>query len=99
MLINFQSIRNEVIEIEVLLDSTSPDVIIGTESWLISSKILPNTYNVFRRDREESYDGVLIAVKPELQCSLVYNKSITCELLSIKLHHKKIGFYYDICLL
>ena len=64
---------------------------IGTESWLndeiFSSLIHPNEY-VFRRDREDSYGGVLIAVKSELQCSLVY-KSITSELLSIKLHDIK----------
>ena len=92
MVIDFQSIRNKITEIEVLLDSINPDAIIGTESWLndeiFSSEILPNTYNVFKRDREDSYGGVLIAVKPELQCSLVY-KCITSELLSIRLHHKK----------
>ena len=34
------------------------------------------------------YGGVLIAVKSELQCSLVC-KSITSEFIYIKLHHKK----------
>ena len=34
LVINFQSIRNKIKEIEVVLDSINPDVIIGTESWL-----------------------------------------------------------------
>ena len=92
LVINFQSIRNKFNEIEVLLDSIKPDVIIGTESWLndkiFSLEILPNTYNVLRRDREDSFSGLLIAVKSDLQCSLMH-KSITSKLLSIKLHHKK----------
>ena len=92
LVINFQSIRDKINEIYVLLDSINPDGIIGTESWLndeiFSSEVLPNTYNVLMGDREDLYDCVLIAVKSELQCSLVY-KSITSELLFIQSHHKK----------
>ena len=91
LVINFQSIHNKINKIKVLLDSINPDVIIGTKSWLnyktYSAENLPNTNNVFSRDREDSYRGVLIALKSELQCSLV-NKSITSELLSIKLRHQ-----------
>ena len=53
---------------------------------IFSSEILLNTYKFFRRDREDSYGGVLIAIKSALQCSLVH-KSITSESLSIRLHH------------
>ena len=92
LVINFQSIRNKINEIDVSLDSINPDEIIGTESWsndeIFTMEILQNTYNVFRRDCEHSYGGVLIAVKSELQCSLVY-KGITSMFLSIRLHHKK----------
>ena len=34
LVINFHSIRNKFNEIEVLLESINPDVIIGAESWL-----------------------------------------------------------------
>ena len=34
LVINYQSTRNKINDIEVLLDSINPDVIIGTESWL-----------------------------------------------------------------
>jgi hypothetical protein len=32
--INFQSIKNKKPELDILLDTTKPDVIIGTETWL-----------------------------------------------------------------
>jgi hypothetical protein len=32
--INFQSIKNKKTELDILLDTTKPDVIIGTETWL-----------------------------------------------------------------
>ena len=99
--LNFHSIHNNINKIEVLLDSINPDVIIRTESWqsekILSSEILPNTYNVFGRDREDSYGGVLIAAKSLLRCSLVCN-CITSVLLSIKLYKKSasiiISAYY-----
>ena len=55
---------------------------------IFSSEILQNTYNVFRKVREDSYCCMSIAAKSELQCSLVY-KIITSDLLSIKLHDIK----------
>ena len=32
--INFQSIKNKKTELDILLDTTKPDVVIGTETWL-----------------------------------------------------------------
>ena len=75
LVINFQSIHNKINQIEVRLDSINPDVIIGTESWLndeiLSSEISPNTYNVFRRDHDDLFSGVLIAMFANVQ---KYNK-------------------------
>ena len=66
LVINYQSIRNKIYEIEVLLYSINHDVIIGTESWLnddiLSSQIIHSIYNAFRENREDSYGGVFIAV-------------------------------------
>ncbi|KAL3856606.1 hypothetical protein ACJMK2_011341, partial [Sinanodonta woodiana] len=31
--INFQSIRKKVLDIEVLIKTTNPDIILGTETW------------------------------------------------------------------
>ena len=54
--LNFQSIKNKKPELDLLLDTTKPDVIIGTETWLdssiSSSEYFPaSRYNVYRRDR------------------------------------------------
>ncbi|KAK3100446.1 hypothetical protein FSP39_020065 [Pinctada imbricata] len=65
--INFQSIRNKKEELNNLIDSSHPDVIIGTETWLQSnihsSELFPPNYEVLREDRTDGYGGVLLAIK------------------------------------
>ena len=72
--INFQSIKKKKPELDILLDTTKPDVIIGTETWLdptISYEYFPqDQYTVYRTDRPpnkqgQSHGGVLIAVTNE----------------------------------
>ncbi|VDI38157.1 Hypothetical predicted protein [Mytilus galloprovincialis] len=77
--INFQSICNKKPELEEIINSAKPDIIIGTETWLnpnIPSHELfpPNLYNVYRKDRThnnkgKSYGGVLIAITKDLDNS------------------------------
>ena len=92
LVVNFQSIRNKVPETQVLIEDADPDIIVGTETWLnseiFSSEVLPSNYNVFRRDRKDSYGGILIAVKTDLVCTPVYN-SKDYELLAAKLKISK----------
>ena len=89
---NFQSIRNKVVETQVLIEDVDPDIIVGTETWLsndiLSSEVLPTNYNVFRRDRNDSHGGVLLAVKNDLVCTPIYT-SKNSELLAIKLQVSK----------
>ena len=69
--INFQSIKNKKPELDILLDTTKPDVIIGTETWLdptISSyEYFPqDQFTVYKTDRPpnkqgQSHGGLLIA--------------------------------------
>ena len=55
--VNFQSIRSKGRNVDMLVESTKPDVIIGTETWL--SEDIKSTYffnptlgfMVYRRDR------------------------------------------------
>ena len=55
--INFQSCRNKTQELEHLINSVKPDVIIGTETWLNSTinsnEIIKSAlgFNVYRKDR------------------------------------------------
>ena len=102
--INFQSVRNKGLHLEETIDATDPDVIIGTETLLddnvASSEFLPNRlgYDVWRRDREDSNGGLLIAARKEMQLCDVW-RSTNVELMTATLKlitGKKIGIaaYY-----
>ena len=73
--INFQSIKNKKEELTVLLESTCPSIVIGTETWLnptiTSSEIFPPNYEVIRKDREDGYGGVLLAVRNDLVYDII----------------------------
>ena len=87
--INFQSICNKKPELEEIINSAKPDIIIGTETWLnpnIPSHELfpPNLYNVYRKDRTQnnkgkSYGGVLIAITKEFISSKIDELQTDCE--------------------
>jgi len=103
--INFQSLRKKGKLLETIIDSTDPDVIIGTETWLDpnikSSEIIPDfqNYDIERRDRPtDPHGGVMLATKKALLLGNI-NKSSNIELISgtINLEGKKkmlIGSYY-----
>ncbi|XP_061174373.1 uncharacterized protein LOC133183429 [Saccostrea echinata] len=70
---NFQSFKNKRNDLQVMIESTKPDVILGTETWLsdtiCTSEIFPPKlwYDVIRRDRDgDAHGGVLIAATTEL---------------------------------
>ncbi|XP_053372574.1 uncharacterized protein LOC123561157 isoform X1 [Mercenaria mercenaria] len=99
--VNFQSIRKKGKDIVILVETISPDVIIGTETWLssdISSSEFFNPslgYNVYRNDRKsDAHGGVIIAVKNNLEFTNVTSGS---NIEFIQLPKKKqmvIGAYY-----
>ncbi|KAK3105360.1 hypothetical protein FSP39_023412, partial [Pinctada imbricata] len=91
--INFQSIKNKVADLEILIESTRPDVIIGTETWLssdmASSEFVPSEYQVYRRDRPtDPHGGVLIAIKDNLVSSAVHSSQLA-EVVSAKIELPK----------
>ena len=53
--IHFQSIRNKQGELVNLIDSTKPDVLFGTETWLDplikDANFFQEGYNIYRNDR------------------------------------------------
>ena len=86
--INFQSLRKKGNLLEALIESSKPDIILGTETWLDSgiksSEILPPylNYDIERRDRpSDSHGGVLIAARNELLLSNI-TRSKNLELIS-----------------
>jgi hypothetical protein len=96
--INFQSITNKSADLQMAIDSSQPDIIIGTETWLTkdmnSSESIPNDFEVFRRDRgSDPHGGVLIACRRSLVGSIVHIGKTT-EFIGIKmklLHGKASG--------
>ena len=65
--INCQSINNKQHQIENVIDSLKPDIIIATETWLDlsigNSQFFPTNYDIYRRDRTDRVGGgVLIAI-------------------------------------
>ena len=87
--INFQSSPGKKAEILNLLESTKPDIVVATETWLDPSikdtEIFPSSYNVFRKDRHRHGGGVLIAVHSSFNCSEVYELQEDCELIWVRL--------------
>ena len=71
---NFQSLKRKDKLLEAIIETTEPDILIGTETWLdaniISSEIIPDYshYDMERRDHpKDPHGGVMIAVKQSLQ--------------------------------
>ena len=65
--INFQSIKAKRESFWNLVESSKPDVILGCETWLkptiSNQEIAPPGYSIYRKDRDDGYGGVLVAVK------------------------------------
>ena len=55
--VNFQSIKGKQCQVRNLIDSTNPDILFGTETWIDSnikdSQIFPSGYNIFRKDKKK----------------------------------------------
>jgi len=53
-----------------LLDATKPDIIFGCETWLkptiTNGELFPPEYNVYRKDRDDGYGGVLLGIHSTL---------------------------------
>jgi len=68
---NCQSIKHNKDEMAVTIDSSEPDVIMFTVTWLHPSikknEFLPDTYEVHRRDQPTAaHGGVFLAIKKDL---------------------------------
>ena len=72
LLVNFQSLRSKTADVEQLISTYNPDIIMGTETWLSTdicdSEIFPAGFTVLRRDRGalNNYRGVLQTIRNDL---------------------------------
>ena len=94
--INFQSIKNKKEELWNLVDTSDPDIIFGTETWLnnniTSSEIFPSdmNYYVVRKEGEDGYGGVLIAItKNFIFEAITVKQKVQCQFLKIQLSNSK----------
>jgi hypothetical protein len=102
--VNCQSIWAKRLEFAQLVESTNPDIILGTESWLNSditdNSVFPtDKYNVIRRDRKSRGGGVFILTERSLDATHEDTLETECEITwcKIHLHHRKqiyVGAYY-----
>ena len=72
-----------------IIDSTKPDIIFGTKTWIDNSikdsQIFPQGYNIFCNDRNLSGGGALIAVKDTFITTSVPELHTDCEIVWCKL--------------
>ena len=90
---NFQNIVNKKEALLTMIDSSAPDIIVGTETWLNSSIMNneifpPSVYELERRDRPDGYGGVLIAVKKNLNSKKI-TANIDSEQVWVKINRKR----------
>jgi len=87
MCANCRSICNKTSELEVCIHDVTPDIVIGSESWLSkeikTSEIFPPGYqqNVYRKDRNRHGGGVFIAAQNTVTMWEVKGNHPNCELL------------------
>lgn len=107
--INFQSIKNKKPELDEILSSVTPDIILGTETWLntetSSYEYFPSDdYTVYRKDRppnekNQSYGGVLIAISKNLLSEEIItlqtnSESVWAEINMSNARKLIVGCYY-----
>ena len=104
VVMNCQSVKNKIKEFENLIESTNPDIILVTESWLNSSildgEVVPENYSLIRKDRSSGKGGgVFIAYRNDIILTHRPDLSTDCELVWAQVQVKGaksvlIGCYY-----
>jgi exonuclease III len=87
--VNCQSIKKKREKIENMIESTNPDIIFVTETWLDDNindnEFFPNNFRLWRNDRSSSGGGVLIAVKDTYISTEVPELETECEIKWVKI--------------
>lgn len=83
---NARSIVNKRLDLQAYVTLVNSAFIAITETWLHNNiddnKLLPNSYNIHRKDRESRGGGVLLAVKSNISCFRRHDlEESDCELL------------------
>ena len=91
--INCEGVTGHKEEFQNLIQSTKPDIILGTESWLKSkhktSEYFPENFIVYRRDRQNrARGGVFVAISDTLTATEEPSFETDCEILWTKIKLK-----------
>ena len=90
--INFQSVLSKKAELHHLINSTKPDINIGTETWLHdgirTQEFLPKDlgYCIYRSNSSDHHGGVLICVTKWLISDPVPELETDCKVLWVKIN-------------
>jgi len=78
--VNCSSICSKVLEFWNLIDTYSPDVVSGTESWLSeeinNAEVFRDDYITFRRDRCSRGGEAFICVKNYIDCRVLWTDEV-----------------------
>ena len=90
LIMNCQSIKNKKPELQTIVDTAKPDVILGCEFWLspniANSEIFPEGFDAVRKVRVgDDHGGVFVCFKKDLICTEVPELEKNCELVGVKL--------------
>ena len=98
-LLNTRSIVNKLSDFELFIMSNDLDIVLVTESWLSPSindhEIVPQNFNIFRRDRNRNGGGVFIAAKPSLSpktVAIFQHESLEIIWIEISTSRRKLLF-------
>ena len=96
---NARSIVNRHLDLQAYVTLVNPDFIAITETWLDNNiddnELLPNCYNIYRKDRESRGGGVLLAVKSNISCFRRRDlEESDCELLWGEVPFKDSSWYF-----
>ena len=104
LFLNARSLVNKRYEFKAMLMHREPKVVVVTETFLndeiLSSEIVTDSYNTFRRDRNRHGGGVLLLVHEIIPCRQREDLESDCELIWVQLSLQKknvlVGVYYSI---
>ena len=86
LVLNCQSLLSKKESFHNLLNTHSPNVIFGSESWLKpdikNSEVFPKSYIVYRQDRADGYGGVFVACRDTLATHDIQVTVSSCKLTS-----------------
>ena len=99
---NARSLKNKLLCLHNFLESERPDLVLITETWLnesiTDSLILPsNCYNIFRKDRQDGYGGVLILSNNILKITNVEFYLPEIEIISIDVYTYQRSYRFTCC--